>query len=70
MNIDELNKLEEKVKEMVNGLKLLKDENKKLKAELEELKKVASLSTEERTRIKEKVATLIEMIDSIDIEQE
>ena len=70
MNIDELNKLEEKVKEMVNGLKLLKDENKKLKAELEELKKVASLSTEERTRIKEKVATLIEMIDSLDIEQE
>jgi hypothetical protein len=70
MNIDELNRLEEKVKAMVNGLKLLKDENKKLKAELEELKKVASLSTEERTRIKEKVATLIEMIDSIDIEQE
>ncbi len=70
MNIDELNKLEEKVKEMVNGLKLLKDENKKLKAELEELKKVASLSTEERTRIKEKVTTLIEMIDSIEIEQE
>ena len=69
MDIDELNKLEEKVKKMVKMLKLLKDENKKLKAELEDLKRVASLSTEERTRIKEKVTTLIEMIDSIDIEQ-
>lgn len=70
MNIDALNKLEEKVNTMVNSLKLLKDENKKLKAELEELKKEASLSTEERTRIKERVATLIELIDSIEIEQE
>jgi hypothetical protein len=66
MNIEELNKLEEKVKVMVNRLKLVNDENKKLKSELQQLKKESSLNTEEKALIEKKVTTLIELIDSIE----
>lgn len=66
MTIEELNKLEEKINNMVNGLKLLKDENKKLKDEIVELKKEASFSTQERQQVKQKVTTLIRLLDSIE----
>ncbi len=68
MNIEELNKLEEKVNHMVKQLKTLKDENKKLKTELEKLKKETSVNTEERDQVKQKVVSLIQLIDSIEQE--
>lgn len=68
MNIEELDKLEEKINDMVNKLKGLKDENKTLTAENEELKKETSLNSHERDQVKQKVATLIELIDSLELE--
>ncbi len=66
MNIEELNKLEEKVNNMVNSLKILKNENEKLQLEIDELKNESSLNAEERTQIKDKVSNLIQLIDSIE----
>ena len=68
MNIDELNQLEEKVNNMVNLLKALKDENKKLKSQLDDLKNESSVNTEERGQIKQKVSALIKLLDSIEQE--
>jgi len=68
MNIDDLNKLEEKVNLMVNQLKAFKDDNKKLRSEIEELKKETTLNSEERTQIEQKVVALIDLIDSIERE--
>ncbi len=68
MNIEELNKLEEKVNKMVNGLKLLKDENKRLRLEMEALKNQATESSEERSQVHQKVASLIQLIESIEQE--
>jgi regulator of replication initiation timing len=66
MDIDEFIKLEEKVNKIVNTLKLLKEENRKLKVEIEKLRKVSSVNDAERTEIKKKVSALIELIDSIE----
>ncbi|MCX6580547.1 MAG: cell division protein ZapB [Candidatus Aminicenantes bacterium] len=68
MNIEELDKLEGKVNDMVNKLKLLKDENKKLTTEIEDLKKETTLNSDERNQVKRKVAALIELIDSLEQE--
>jgi FtsZ-binding cell division protein ZapB len=68
MNIEELDKLEGKVNDMVNKLKLLKDENKKLAAEIEDLQKETTLNSDERNQVKRKVAALIELIDSLEQE--
>lgn len=66
MELDELGKLEEKVKNLVDSLKNYKEENEKLKSELDHLVKESSLNNEERTRIRQKVATIIDLIDSIE----
>lgn len=66
MEIDEFIKLEEKVTKIVDRLKLLKEENRKLKLEMEKLRKVSSVNDAERTEIKKKVSALIELIDSIE----
>ncbi|MDQ1351832.1 MAG: hypothetical protein QG657_2137 [Acidobacteriota bacterium] len=68
MNIEELDKLEGKINHMVNKLKLLKDENKKLTTEIEDLKKETTLNSDERNQVKQKVAALIELIDSLEQE--
>lgn len=68
MEIDELDKLEERVNHMVNQLKAVKDENKKLKSQLDSLKKETSVNTEERNQIKQKVTALIDLLDSIEQE--
>ncbi len=65
MEIDEFIKLEEKVHNLVKTLKLLKDENNRLKLELEKFKKESSLFDGERSEIKQKITALIELIDSI-----
>ncbi len=66
MELDELGKLEEKVKNLVDSLKNFKEENEKLKSELDHLVKESSLNNEERTRIRQKVSTIIDLIDSIE----
>jgi hypothetical protein len=66
MELDELVKLEEKVKNLVGSLKRFKDENEKLKLELDQLQKESSTSNDERIQIRKKVTTLIELIDSLE----
>ena len=66
MELDEFNKLEEKVKYLVENLKHLKVENENLKEELTKLKKESSLKNEERSEIRKKVTTLIQLIDSLE----
>lgn len=66
MDIEEFNKLEEKVKNLVGVLKHLKDENKKLKIEMSDYKKGASELDKERNEVKLKVKSLIELIESIE----
>jgi septation ring formation regulator EzrA len=66
MELDELNKLEDKVKNLVENLKRLNSENQSLKLELEQMKKESSVNNEERIEIKKKVNTLIELIDSLE----
>lgn len=66
MELEELTKLEEKVKNLVDSLKHLKEENENLKVQLEQLKNESSLKNEERVEIKKKVTTLIALIDSIE----
>jgi septation ring formation regulator EzrA len=65
MELDELSKLEEKVKNLVDNLKRLKDENENLKLEMDRLAKESSFNNDERNKIRKKVTTLIELIDSI-----
>ncbi len=66
MDLEEFNKLEEKVNNLVNILKHLKDENKKLRIEIGEYKKGASQLDKERHEAKQKVKSLIQLIDSIE----
>ncbi len=66
MEFNDLNQLEEKVKNLVVNLKLVRDENKSLQKELELLKTQYSSNNQERLEIKKKVETLIELIDSIE----
>lgn len=66
MELDDLIKLEEKVKHLVNSLQLVRQENGRLQNELELLKKESSTTNQERLQIKKKVETLIELIDSIE----
>ncbi|MCK5055681.1 MAG: hypothetical protein KAT34_03445 [Candidatus Aminicenantes bacterium] len=66
MEIDEFLKLEEKVTKMVGSAKLVKEENRKLKLEIEKLRKVSSVNDAERSEIQKKVTALIELIDSIE----
>jgi septation ring formation regulator EzrA len=66
MELDELNKLEEKVKTLVDNLKRLKEENQHLKLELQHVKKESSIKNDERIEIKKRVTTLIKLIDSLE----
>jgi septation ring formation regulator EzrA len=66
MQLDDLNQLEEKVRSLVNHLKIVKDENIRLQSEIDSLKKVSTVNDEERQQVKKKVETLIELIDSIE----
>ena len=65
MNMESLNKLEEKIKSLVNTLEFLKKENSDLKHSLGELEKEKKLSSSEKEEIKSRVSSLIDLIDSI-----
>ena len=66
MEIDEFNELEKKINVMVNNLKTIRDENKMLKMKIEDLKKESTMKNRERTEIKNKITTLIDLIESIE----
>ena len=66
MELEELNKLEEKVKNLVDRSKHLKEENENLKMQIQQFKKDSTVKNEERSEIKKKVTTLIALIDSLE----
>ncbi len=66
MSLKDFDKLEEKISRLVNGLKTLKDENQKMKKELQTIKQNSSQRDGEKNEIKKKIAALIELVDSIE----
>ena len=68
MNIEELDKLEAKVKSLVNNLEILKNENSALKEKMKELREETSMNNSEKDQIKKKVKSLIKLIESIENE--
>ncbi len=68
MNIEDLNKLEEKVKKMVTNLELLRNENAVLTEKLKDLRNESSINNTEKDQIKKRVKSLIKLIESIEDE--
>jgi FtsZ-binding cell division protein ZapB len=66
MSLKDFDKLEEKISKMVNGLKTLRDENQKLKKELQAIRQDSSQRDGEKNEIKKKITALIELVDSIE----
>jgi len=66
MSLKDFDKLEEKISRLVNGLKTLKDENQKMKKELQAIKQDSSQRDGEKNEIKKKIAALIQLVDSIE----
>ena len=66
MEINEFDKLEEKITGLLKDLTKYKEENKKLKQELSNMKRDFSLKNEERTTIRNKVVKLINLIENIE----
>jgi len=66
MSLKDFDKLEEKISRMVSGLKTLRDENQKLKKELQTIRQDSSQRDGEKNEIKKKIAALIDLVDSIE----
>jgi FtsZ-binding cell division protein ZapB len=66
MNLKDFDKLEEKISKLVNGLKTLREENQKMKKELQAIRQDSSQRDGEKNEIKKKIAALIELVDSIE----
>ncbi len=65
MGFKEFDKLEEKINRLIAGMKALRDENQKLKKELQEIKHDSSQRDSEKSEIRKKIASLIDLVDSI-----
>jgi FtsZ-binding cell division protein ZapB len=65
MSFKEFDKLEEKINRLIAGLKALREENQKLKKELQEIKHDSSQRDGEKSEIRKKIASLIDLVDSI-----
>lgn len=65
MSFKEFDKLEEKINRLIAGLKALRDENQKLKKELQGCKHDSSQRDGEKSEIRKKIASLIDLVDSI-----
>ncbi len=61
----EFDKLEEKINRLIAGMKALREENQKLKKELQETQRDSSQREGEKTEIRKKIASLISLVDSI-----
>jgi FtsZ-binding cell division protein ZapB len=66
MSLKDFDKLEEKISRLVTNLKTLKDENQKMKKELQTIKQDSSHRDGEKIEIKKKISALIELVDSIE----
>ena len=65
MSFKEFDKLEEKITRLITGMKALRDENQKLKKELQEIKHDSSQRDSEKSEIRKKIASLIDLVDSL-----
>ena len=61
----EFDKLEEKITRLITGMKALRDENQKLKKELQEIKHDSSQRDSEKNEVRKKIASLIDLVDSL-----
>jgi septal ring factor EnvC (AmiA/AmiB activator) len=61
----EFDKLEEKINRLINAMKALREENQKLKKELQEIKHDSSQREGEKGEIRKKIASLIDLVDSL-----
>ena len=61
----EFDKLEEKITRLITGMKALRDENQKLKKELQEIKHDSSQRDSEKSEVRKKIASLIDLVDSL-----
>lgn len=66
MSLKEFDTLEEKIARMVTALKQAREENAVLKKELADIKSNSELKDQERSEIKKKVTSLLELVDSIE----
>ncbi len=66
MNIEDLSRLEIKINNLVGNIKELRDENSRLKMKLEDANKETTELDRERSEIKNKVTSLIELIESVE----
>ena len=66
MSLKDFDKLEDKITRLVHGLKALREENQKLKKELQAIRQDSSQRDGEKSEIKKKIAALIELVDSIE----
>jgi regulator of replication initiation timing len=64
MSFKEFDKLEEKINRLISGMKALRDENQKLKKELQEIKHDSSQRDSEKSEVRKKIASLIDLVDS------
>lgn len=64
-SIKEFDKLEEKINRLITGMRALRDENQKLKKELQEFKHDSSQREGEKGEIRKKIASLIDLVDSL-----
>lgn len=65
MSFKEFDKLEEKINRLIAGMKALRDENQKLKKELQEIKHDSSQRDSEKNEVRKKIASLIDLVDSL-----
>jgi regulator of replication initiation timing len=61
----EFDKLEEKINRLIAGTRALRDENQKLKKELQESKHDSSQRDSEKSEVRKKIASLIDLVDSL-----
>ncbi len=61
----EFDKLEEKINRLITGMRALREENQKLKKELQEIKHDTSQRDSEKNEVRKKIASLIDLVDSL-----
>jgi regulator of replication initiation timing len=61
----EFDKLEEKINRLITGMRALREENQKLKKELQESKHDSSQRDSEKNEVRKKIASLIDLVDSL-----
>jgi regulator of replication initiation timing len=64
-SLKEFDQLEEKINRLIAGMRALRDENQKLKKELQESKHDSSQREGEKGEIRKKIASLIDLVDSL-----